>query len=211
MKQRAIIGIDEVGRGPLAGPVMVCAVWVPVGFVFAGWPLLRDSKVMSEKAREEVALLARYARQKGHLDYVVAQRSAKEIDKQGISVAIKSALTSALETLVNRQAKQTGESTEAIRDSVQVLLDGGLKAPSQFSNQLTIIKGDAKEQAISLASIIAKIERDKYMVKRGGEAAYCHYGFATHKGYGTAAHRRAIAEHGLSDLHRRSFCRRFKV
>lgn len=207
MSIRALLGVDEVGRGSLAGPVMVCAVWLPVGFDFKDWPPLRDSKVMTKRAREVVEGLARAARQAGALDYVVASRSATIIDRVGISPAIKSAVFSATQSLIKRQASRGDEALFDLYKVVRVELDGGLKAPKQFLHQTTIIKGDATQAAISLASIIAKVTRDRYMAKRGECTVYRQYGFATHKGYGTTAHGLAIRKYGLSDLHRRRFCR----
>lgn len=89
-------------------------------------------------------------------------------------------------------------------------LDGALAAPAQFAQE-TIIKGDAKEQTIGLASILAKETRDRYMRRAAQQPAFAHYNFATHKGYGTVAHRTAIAEYGLSSEHRTSYCKNIKM
>jgi ribonuclease HII len=89
-----------------------------------------------------------------------------------------------------------------------VKLDGSLKAPEEYIHQETIIKGDAKEKVIGLASILAKVTRDRYMVDRSKVETYARYGFEIHKGYATRAHRELILKEGLSDMHRRSFCTR---
>jgi ribonuclease HII len=92
-------------------------------------------------------------------------------------------------------------------DDVLVLLDGGLKAPGEYVNQETIIKGDSKEKVIGLASIMAKVTRDAYMVRVSTEFDYAPYKFEVHKGYGTKAHREAILKNGLTKEHRKSFCK----
>ena len=136
----------------------------------------------------------------GSLDYEVVMISAKKIDAIGISVAIKQALTTALTRLEKRHPH--------INFAVDVLvkLDGGLKAPASYIQQRTIIKGDATELEIGLASIMAKVTRDTYMEKIAAKSPYTAYDFAKHKGYGTKAHLAAIRQFGPSDEHRLSFC-----
>lgn len=92
-----------------------------------------------------------------------------------------------------------------------VKLDGGLKAPEEWVNQETIVKGDAKEKVIGLASIMAKVTRDRYMEKLARKPEYAQYNFAQHKGYGTLAHRTAISAYGLSREHRASFCKNINL
>ena len=92
-----------------------------------------------------------------------------------------------------------------------MLLDGLLYAPAEFVHQETIVKGDAKERVIGLASIMAKVTRDRYMEKVAKKSVYALYDFARHKGYGTLAHRTAIAKHGLSPEHRVSYCKNIKL
>ena len=94
--------------------------------------------------------------------------------------------------------------------SCAVKLDGGLKAPERFVHQETIIKGDQKEKVIGLASIMAKVTRDRYMVRLSRRDDLGRYDFATHKGYGTKAHRAAITKYGLSPEHRQSYCKKIK-
>jgi ribonuclease HII len=96
-------------------------------------------------------------------------------------------------------------------DEVMVKLDGSLRAPAEFLFQETIIKGDSNEKVIGLASIMAKVTRDRYMVKVSTEVKYAMYDFARHKGYGTTVHREAIAKNGLSTLHRASYCKNITI
>lgn len=200
---RHIIGIDEVGRGPLAGPVAVCAVVVPIDFDWEQLPKVGDSKKMTSKKREAVFARAEILRKNGQLDYCVASNSAATIDKKGIVTAINMALIQALATIMKRGAFDPLQ--------VQVKLDGGLRAPVSFVHQETIIKGDAKERVIGLASIIAKVTRDRHMERLGSDPAYTPYGFLKHKGYGTKTHREAVAINGLSLEHRASFCKNIKI
>lgn len=189
---RYLIGIDEAGRGPLAGPVAVGAVMVPPGFDWGSVGGARDSKQLSYKQREDLyATITRLERAQ-ELSYAVSFSSATIIDRHGITYAIKRALHRSVMRL------------SAFPARTSVLLDGGLRAPKCFSMQATIIRGDETEPIISLASIVAKVERDRLMVRRGDE--YPEYGFEIHKGYGTLAHRRAIRVHGFSPLHRKTFC-----
>lgn len=131
----------------------------------------------------------------GQLNFAVAFSSSSMIDTYGIVPAIKSALARALEKVL--EARPLGLEME-------ILLDGNLRAPENFSNQRTIIRGDEIEPIISLASIAAKVERDRLMVRLATK--YPVYSFETHKGYGTAAHCALIRTNGLSAIHRRSFC-----
>ena len=194
-----MVGIDEVGRGPLAGPVTVCAVLCTADFYkkLAKYEGLTDSKKLSEKNREHWFALASLMQEEGSIVYAVESVSPKEIDKIGISKAIQKALDTALEK-ISTQHQQISPA------AIQVLLDGSLHAPVEYIHQETIIKGDQKEKIISLASIIAKVTRDRYMVKIAKK--YARYGLDIHKGYGTKNHRDAIKKYGLSEIHRKSFC-----
>ena len=200
--QRYEIGIDEAGRGPLAGPVSVGAACVPVNFDWNQIAGVNDSKKLTEKKREEIYKIAYRLRKEGIIDWSVSMGNAKQIDERGIVPTIKHSINLAINRVISQQIKY---------DQYCVLLDGGLKAPEKFINQETIIKGDSKEKVIGLASIVAKVTRDRYMVRKATESLYAPYDFATHKGYGTKSHREAIAKHGLSPLHRRSYCRNIKV
>lgn len=191
-----IVGIDEVGRGPLAGPVAVCAAMTPASFDFSVFPKLGDSKQLSEKVREEIFTRALDLQYAGKLRFAVHYESPEAIDLYGIEEATRRALESALSGVC------------AAEHTVRVFLDGRLKAPPHFPQE-TIIGGDALVPIISLASVIAKVSRDRIMADLC--RLYPAYGFSRHKGYGTAAHRKAIAEYGLSPLHRKSFCKQIAL
>ena len=186
-----IIGIDEVGRGPIAGPVTVCAVMIPRKFAF-GKNRPNDSKKLSAKKREEWFL---YAKEQPQIFYATSSVSPVVIDKIGISRATILAVERSIKKL---------SSAWVLDVQVEILLDGLLHAPAEYK-QKTIIKGDEIEPIISLASIIAKVTRDKYMTKLA--KIYPKYGFENHKGYGTKKHYECIKKHGISDMHRRSFLR----
>ncbi len=198
-KAKYLIGIDEVGRGPLAGPVMVGAALVPVDFDWLMIPGVTDSKKLSEEKRELIFEQANLLVQLGDIYVAVASVEAKVIDKIGIAPATLHALNEAINTVVKDARVEIGE--------VWVKLDGGLKAPAEFLHQETIIKGDAKEAVIGLASIMAKVTRDRHMIRLGNKAKFKIYDFVKHKGYGTKAHRQAIKENGLSSEHRACFCK----
>lgn len=234
--QLRLIGIDEAGRGPLAGPVAVGVALVPVDFDWSLLPEVGDSKTLTEAARERVYQVTLQLRREGKLDFAVAQSSAAVIDARGIVPAITIAMQRALATLYRRNLMarchlDIGASSprtdlgEEVRcddvvnrtapsswfESCVVKLDGGLRAPERYVHQETIIKGDATEPVIGLASIMAKVTRDRSMVRLAQDPALAPYDLATHKGYGTKAHREAIAAHGLSPVHRQSFCRNIQI
>ncbi len=186
-----IIGIDEVGRGPLAGPITFCAVCLLIKFPKSFSKGVRDSKKLSPKQREEWDKKIRLAEKAGKLEFVIASISAEIIDKKGLSFAGKFAIKKILKKL-GKKPKE-----------VLVLLDGGLHAEKEFISQETIIKGDEKIPAISLASILAKVYRDKKMVNFSKK--FPQYGFDIHKGYGTKKHIKAIQKYGISSIHRKSF------
>ncbi len=190
-----IIGIDEAGRGPLAGPVSVGICIAPVDFDFTIFKNLKDSKKLSEKRRVEVLAQMKELQTSKTINFSVALVSNKMIDDKGIVFAI----TSAINVLLNKIKIEPSK--------VRILLDGGLRAPDEYLYQETIIKGDEKEPVISLASIAAKVTRDNHMVRLAKD--YPEYGFEIHKGYGTKVHRERIAKYGLSVVHRRTFCKSF--
>lgn len=190
-----IIGVDEAGRGPLAGPVSVGVCALPVKMTRRDFKGIRDSKKLSEKMRDVWFAKMLEMQKVGGLYFSVNLVSNKIIDERGISFAIKKAMNDGLiDVMDNMRAKYS---------ECFVLLDGSLRAPSEFIFQKTIIKGDEKEFAISLASIAAKVTRDKYMKKMAKK--YPNYGFEVHKGYGTAKHIISIKKEGISALHRKSF------
>ncbi len=190
-----LIGIDEVGRGPVAGPVAVCAAMVRFDNVrlksksvnkFKDLPKLRDSKRLTEKGRE-----VWYEVLKDNITFQLSYASAKEIDKKGIAVCIRS--------LIQKNLKKLNVKPE----EVLILLDGSLKVPAEYIHQETIIGGDDKEPIISFASIYAKVERDRLMIRMARK--YPQYGFERHKGYGTQLHMQAIKKHGISEVHRKTY------
>lgn len=190
--KKNFIGIDEVGRGPLAGPVAVCAfVWYGAQRLPIEIKEIKDSKKLSEKKREEWFVKISEYKKDGKCNYKVCFKSADYIDKQGLSKAIRECLKSAIKSL-NLDPQKT-----------HVLLDGGLKAPQEFLYQETIIKGDAKEVVISAASVMAKVTRDRLMVKLSKK--YPEYNFHIHKGYGTLFHREKIKSIGACVEHRKTF------
>lgn len=188
---RFLLGVDEAGRGPLAGPVSVGAVIVPKGFdVAKEFPGVADSKKLSEKRREVIYGMLETRAATGDVRFTVQFESASVIDKDGIVIAVRRALTRAVTILAPDPA------------GVRVQLDGALHAPSVYEQE-TIIDGDALIPLISLASIAAKVERDRVMCRLAED--YPSYGFDMHKGYGTRSHYDALGEFGLCAIHRRSF------
>lgn len=188
-----LIGIDEVGRGPLAGHITLCAVCVPENFSKSFFKGIKDSKKMSVEKREEWYEKVRVARANGILNYAVAFVSHKIIDKKGITFATRLAIKRLLKRL------------NAKPENTKILLDGSLYAPKEFKNQKTIIKGDEKIPVISLSSIVAKVRRDKRMVNLS--KIFPQYGFDVNKGYGTREHIKAIKKFGITPVHRRLFLR----
>lgn len=203
-QHKFLIGIDEVGRGPIAGPVAIGVVKLKVESlkVNTEWGRgFKDSKKLSPKARGAWFEKIKEARNEGWLEYAVAFVAPSVIDKKGVVHAISAAITRALKDIdfsgpqLRGQASKYGE--------VRVLLDGGLRAPAHYKDQETIIRGDEKELVIALASIVAKVMRDKRMVALAKK--FPHHGFEQHKGYGTRAHYAAIKKHGITPHHRKSF------
>jgi ribonuclease HII len=190
-KTKYTIGIDEVGRGPLAGPVAVCALCLQNDFDNKKFRNFRDSKKLSHLQRVKWLARINEEKKKGNIIYKVSFEKNKVIDKRGLTFAIKKALASSIKYLKKDCKKCV------------VLLDGGLRAPVQYKNQKTIIKGDEKELCIALASIVAKETRDKLMVKLAKR--YPGYGLEKHKGYGTREHYKALKNKGISPIHRKSF------
>lgn len=190
--QKVLIGIDEVGRGALAGPVVTAAVLLPR----RRFKNLKDSKKLSPAQRQRW-----FERLKGEnhgIFYALARVYPPKIDKINISQAANLAATRALLRLTrNYQLKI---------ENFRVLLDGGLYLNGQERGR-TVIKGDEKYNAIKLASIAAKVTRDRYMKKLHRD--YPAYGFDRHKGYGTKKHLRALRKHGHSPVHRLTFIRKY--
>lgn len=172
-----LCGIDEAGRGPLAGPLVVAGV-----ILLEDIQNLADSKVLSEKKREK---LFDEILQKSK--YHIVFKSAKQIDDLGISFCIKESILEIMKTLQN--------------DASSFLMDGNTNFG--IENLQKEIKADAKYKEVSAASILAKVSRDRFMDSIS--ANYPEYNFKKHKGYGTKAHVDAIKEFGRSDIHRFSF------
>lgn len=191
MRTEWLVGVDEAGRGPLAGPVAVGVAAVPARFdVRKAFPGINDSKKMSEVLREEAYDEALGRARAGDIRLCVRLGGAPYIDAHGIARAV-------------RRAAWSGVRQVAAPDESFVRLDGLLNAPPEY-RQETIVKGDALEPVISLASVLAKVRRDRLMKRLA--AQYPQYGFELHKGYGTRRHLEAIGEFGLCALHRRTFC-----
>lgn len=179
-----VCGVDEAGRGPLAGPVFAAAVILPQGLVIEG---IDDSKKLSEKNREalyiEIKSLA--------LAFNVAFATEKEIDEVNILNATFFAMKRAVEGL-------------SLRPDL-VLIDGN-REPALALPTKTIVKGDSLSVSIAAASILAKVERDRLMKKLSEK--YPSYGFEKHKGYGTKLHLEAIKRYGPAEIHRKSFLKK---
>lgn len=185
-KIQYICGIDEAGRGPLAGPVVVGAVILPKDSLIEG---INDSKKISEKKREKIyeEII------KNAISYSVGIVDQKEIDELNILNATKLALKKAIQGL-------------DVKPDL-IMVDALTNIDTCGIPYKSIIKGDAKEYSIAAASIIAKVTRDRMMLE--WDKVYPEYGFAKHKGYGTAAHIQVIKEKGPCMLHRRSFIKNF--
>ncbi len=182
-----IVGLDEVGRGALAGPLAVGAVVLPSKPHVA---LLNDSKQLSPSQRQDVAKVIEEVAAAKAVFFV----SPGKIDEVGMAAALRLAFSGALQAI-----EQQGTHPDV------VLVDGN---PLHIDNRETnVVKGDAKSACIAAASILAKVTRDAFMVQQ--DSTYPQYGFSAHKGYGSAEHMAAIREQGLSPIHRRSFCRSF--
>ena len=182
-----ILGLDEVGRGPLAGPLAIGGVVLSQDTRITG---LNDSKQLSAERREEIAAQIKDRAVAWTVQYV----QPHEIDAAGMTASLVSAFKRAIAD-IESQGVTVGT----------VLLDGN---PLHLDpREISVVKGDAKCAAISAASIVAKVDRDNLMVDYAHD--YPEYGFDSHKGYGSAAHIAAIKEYGLTPIHRVSFCTSF--
>lgn len=179
-----IAGVDEAGRGPLAGPVYAAAVILPDGAELTG---VNDSKKLTPKKREELfEKITQIA-----VSYSIFSVDEKEIDEINILNATHKAMNGAVNGLSQKPD--------------YVIIDGnsikGMELPHE-----TVVKGDAKSISIAAASILAKVARDRYIDEMG--KVYPEYGFENHKGYGTKAHTDAILKHGVCPIHRRTFLKK---
>ena len=180
-----VCGIDEAGRGPLCGPVVAAAVILPDEYNIL---YINDSKKLSETKREEVY---------------------KEIDKYAVAYGVGIVSPERIDEINILQATYEAMRTAIHKLSVKpdILLNDAVTIPMVDIKQVPIIKGDAKSQSIAAASIVAKVTRDHLMEEY--DKLYPEYGFAKHKGYGTAAHIKAIEEYGPCPIHRRTFIKNF--
>ena len=186
---RYIGGIDEVGRGPLAGPVVAACVVLPQDFDLLG---VDDSKKLSEKRREQLygQILERA------VAWGIGRRGPKVIDEINILEATKLAMLDAAAAADEMLREKDGSTIE------HVLIDA-LRLEALDKPQTSIIRGDSSSVSIAAASIVAKVTRDRRMIEYAEE--YPGYGFERNKGYGTKAHYEGIREHGVTPIHRRSF------
>lgn len=190
----ALVGVDEVGVGCLAGPVVAAATILPPIVartkLARNFSKLNDSKKLTHDTRKELANLIRE-----HAHYSIAWASVEEIDEMNILqaglLAMKRAIVGLMDKLFEAQP------------NIVVLVDGNKKIPAAEYEQYCIIKGDTQSASIAAASVVAKVFRDEWMEKLSQE--FPQYMWQSNKGYGSLAHRRAIAEHGLSLWHRRTF------
>ena len=180
----AVCGVDEAGRGPLAGPVYAAAVILPQGLAIDG---LNDSKKLSEKKREQL-----YDEiTKNAVAWSVAFATEQEIDEINILQATFLAMKRAVESLTEK--------------ADYALIDGNRMPPLEIKGE-TVVKGDSRSMSIAAASILAKVTRDRFMLEV--DKLYPQYQFSKHKGYGTKLHYEMLAQHGVSPVHRRSFLRK---
>ncbi len=192
-----IAGIDEAGRGPLAGPVVVACALMPQNSMIEG---VNDSKKIAEKKREKIYdLITEEA-----ISYGVGIIGQREIDEINILQATKKGLTIAIKDM---EQKLEQKPELGITKPDAILVDALTKIDTDGIPYKSIIHGDAISYSIACASIIAKVTRDRIM--REWDEVYPEYGFSKHKGYGTAAHIQAIKEYGPCPLHRRSFIKNF--
>lgn len=183
-----ICGIDEAGRGPLAGDVFAAAVILPHGLVIDG---LNDSKKLTEKKRESLFDIILQEAQ----SYGIGRASAKEIDEINILNATFLAMRRAIDQMKIKPDFCLVDGNQNIRE---------LTLPQQ-----TVIKGDSISPSIAAASILAKVSRDRYM--KDIALQYPQYSFEKHKGYGTKLHYEMLEKHGISDIHRKSFLKKLSV
>lgn len=181
---RVICGVDEVGRGPLAGPVIAAAAILPPDLPDALLNRLNDSKKLTAKVREDI-----FGQLVELVDYGIGRAEADEIDRINILQASLTAMTRAMAALT-----QTPD---------HALIDGNRLPKDLPCRGVAVVKGDSRSLSIAAASIIAKVTRDREMAALA--ETHPHYGWERNAGYGTAEHKAAIAAHGLTPAHRRSF------
>lgn len=182
-----ICGVDEAGRGPLAGDVFAAAVILPQGLEIKG---LNDSKKITPKKRDELFDIIK----EKAISYCVASASVEEIEEMNILGATMLAM---------------GRAVDGLSKVPDLAIVDGNQVPDISCEVHNVVKGDAKSASIAAASILAKVSRDRYMLKLHDE--YPQYGFDKHKGYGTKRHFEMIMQHGRSEVHRASFLKKMEA
>lgn len=186
-----ILGVDEAGRGPLAGPLSIGIVSVPEDVeLLALFPTLNDSKQLTEKKRGMIFNELEEIKEEQGIRYVVLYEEAGAIDELGLTEVVRRSVWKGIEELLPNPLEG------------KIFLDGLLSAPPAYVQE-TVVGGDGLIPSIMLASIVAKVSRDRLMCELA--KTYPEYGFEKHKGYGTKAHYEAIEIHGLTPHHRRRF------
>lgn len=217
----SLIGVDEAGRGSLAGPVVAAAVWVDRAFLEGHWVKRRggkvnDSKLLTSVEREnlfeELSLLAKQGLIKAH----AGMATVGEIEEHNILGATKLAMRRALEAIYQPEAFVVRDEPDLFssfedregytaRVSCKILIDGVRLKGFPYPHE-PVVKGDGRSLCIAMASIVAKVTRDHFMESLA--SSWPQYGFEKHKGYGTEDHRKAVLEHGSSPEHREMFLRK---
>lgn len=193
-RRQYVIGIDEVGRGPLAGPLCIGGCLVrrrDIRRLYRTVRGVRDSKRLSLAQRERWLDRIRDEERDGWLVSATVFVSHTVIDRLGMGAALRRGIRRCLDKLSIAPQK------------AYILLDGGIRAPQDYAHQETIIGGDEQEPLIALASIVAKVRRDRHMDRLARK--FPEYGFEKHKGYGTKKHYETLRKYGISPVHRKSF------
>lgn len=203
---KIVVGVDEAGRGPLAGPLTISVFAAPQNLknklikILGG--KIKDSKQFSPERRKEIYKSLSKLRKEDGILFDISHISNKIIDEKGISYATKLGIKRCLNKLEHK-IQDNKDSPCLIQKCGVIRLDGSLKAPEKYTNQKTIIGGDSKDAFIACASVVSKVRRDRLLCRLAKK--YPQYSFEIHKGYGTALHYRLLRKHGLSEIHRRSF------
>ncbi|MDR1254980.1 MAG: ribonuclease HII [Puniceicoccales bacterium] len=207
-ENNSLVGVDEAGRGALAGPVVAGAVWINAAFLKqhrqdSNILLIQDSKQLSAKRRQQAFEALKTWQKEGGLQFAFAEGSVTEIDVGNIAYAIKLAFRRVLEKIqLSTHLTLNNAGDDHVINAPQVLIDGYHLKNFTYDHK-NIIKGDQKSFCIAAASIVAKVTRDLLMEQLS--ARYPHYHLSINKGYGTQQHRHALVQYGVSDIHRQSF------
>lgn len=216
-----LVGIDEAGRGCLAGPVCAGAVAIKESSYsnekfLAALKLLNDSKKLSERTREELYGVLESLRNSGHLDFEAGFASVEEIEVHNILSATQMAMARAAEKLNERMGLKLRKAGQAATlfgevaadfSRAEIIIDGKPMKKFPYAH-MAVVKGDASSLAVAAASIVAKVSRDRLM--DGLAKEYPRYGFEAHKGYGTAQHLQALMLYGPCEIHRPSFLKKLR-